>query len=53
MLYTIKIIETLVREVEIEAPTSAEAMYKVRDAYKSCEIALDAGDFCDVEFRYV
>ena len=50
MNFNIKIQETLARTVSIEAETEEEALYRVRQLYKKCEIVLDSEDFTGVIF---
>jgi hypothetical protein len=51
MKYLIEIVETLSKEIEIEALTAEEAKEAVRQLYRKDEIVLTADDFKDVEFR--
>ena len=48
--YKIRIIETLSRDVEIQANDIDDAFDEIEHKYKSCEIVLDADDFQGVEF---
>ena len=45
MKYTVEIQEILVKTVEVEASTAADAEDKIRARYKSGDITLDADDF--------
>jgi hypothetical protein len=51
MKYLIEIVETLSREIEIEADTAEEAKKAVSQLYGKEEIVLTADDFKGVEFR--
>lgn len=44
MIYTVKIKETLVREVEIGASSTSEALNTVQKMYDKGEIILDSSD---------
>lgn len=47
--YLVTIEETLSRTVKVKAENIDEAWSKVNDAYRECEIVLDADDFVDKE----
>lgn len=49
--FCILITETLSRPVMVKAETQEEAEQKAITAYYSCEVALDASDFVDVNFE--
>lgn len=51
MEYEVEVIETLKRQKVIEADSLAEALEKLHDEYKNCNIILNENDFVDVEFR--
>ena len=51
MKYTIDIIETLKKSVEIEADNCYEALDKVENMYNSQEIVLTADNFDNVHFE--
>lgn len=51
MQYTIKIVETLVREVTVHAESAYKAAQQVREDWQDGSIILDDSDFCDVEFH--
>jgi hypothetical protein len=54
MKYKVEIEETLLRTVEIEAESAADAETKVRQLYRNEEIVLSADDFTgDTLFRVV
>ena len=50
MKYKVEIKETLVREVEIEAESKADAEQKIEDKWKNEEIVLSADDFSFVNY---
>lgn len=50
-LYTINIIETLKRKVEVYAEDEDNAISKVEDAWNKCDVILDAEDFTGVKFK--
>lgn len=50
MKYKVEIKETLVREVEIEAESRADAEQKIEDKWKNEEIVLSADDFSFVNY---
>jgi hypothetical protein len=53
-IYTIEVIETLSRQVEVVAENREEAIKKVEEQYVNCEIVLDSADMCgDTEFNLV
>ncbi len=47
--YKIEIQEYLTRVIEIEAPSSEEAIDKVREMYRAEEIVLDGDDYVDTQ----
>jgi len=47
--YRIEITETLSHTVEMEADSEADAIGKVRQMYRNCEIILDASDYVETE----
>lgn len=47
--YTIEIIETLSKVVEVKANSKEQALEKVREQYYESEIVLDSEDFLDTE----
>jgi hypothetical protein len=47
--YRIEIAETLSRTVEMEADCEADAIDKVRQKYRNCEIILNASDYVKTE----
>ncbi len=49
--YGISVKETLNRTVIVEAENINEALEKVNDSYKKCEIVLDAEDYDDTEIE--
>lgn len=49
--YFVTVIETLKKRVEVNAESEDEAIDKVEEAYKKCDIVLDADDFTDVKFK--
>ena len=51
MEYEVEVIETLKRQKVIEADSINEALEKLQDEYKNCNIILNENDFVDVEFR--
>lgn len=53
MKYIVEITETLQRQVEIEAENEIEALDKVDDMYKSCDIILDSEDFINCSFKII
>lgn len=48
--FNVKIVETLVKDIIINAETESEAKQKVIDEYYSSNIILTADDFYDVDF---
>ena len=46
--YVIRIEETLVKDIVVEARDENEAILKVEDAYTNEAIVLDSSDFCAV-----
>lgn len=51
MEYEVEVIETLKRQRVIEADSLDQALEKIQDEYKNCNIILNENDFVDVEFR--
>lgn len=51
MEYEVEVIETLKRQKVVEAVSLDEALEKLQDEYKNCNIILNENDFVDVEFR--
>lgn len=51
MEYEVEVIETLKRQKVIEADSLDEALEKLHDEYKNCNIILNENDFVEVEFR--
>lgn len=51
MTYKFEIIETLRREIEVEAESTTDAYYKVEDACNAEEIVLTAADFSGREIN--
>jgi hypothetical protein len=49
--FTITIIETLQREVEISALSQNQAIEIAQNMHRNSDIILDADDFLDVEFQ--
>ena len=49
--YKIMVTETLSRIVEVDATNEDEAIYKVEDMYKTCDIVLDDSDLIIVVFK--
>lgn len=47
--YSIEVLETLSRTVEVEATNAVEALEQVRLMYRKCEIVLDYSDYKDTE----
>ena len=43
--YSIEVLEILSRIVEVEASDAEEAIEKVREKYRKCEIVLDDSDY--------
>ena len=50
MKYQVKIIETLAMTIEIEAPSSSEAVNQVKNKYWNEEIVVESSAGPDVEF---
>ena len=46
----VRIQETLAKIVDIPAENEEEAIYKIKQLYKTSEITLSSDDFCCVEF---
>lgn len=51
MRYNVAIVETLQREIEVEANSSQEAIDVARDKYDLCEVVLDSSDFKETTFE--
>ena len=51
MLFSIKVTETLSKIVEVKANTINDAIYEVKNMYKTSKIILDADDFAYVNFE--
>ena len=51
--YSIEVTEVLRRTVEVEADNVAEAMERVRQMYRNCEIVLDASDYDRTEISAI
>ena len=47
--YSIEVMETLSRIVEVEAANEDEATEKVRQMYRNCQIVLDDSDYIQTE----
>lgn len=45
MLFEVRIKETLVRVIDVEAESKEEAEQKIEEMYKNCAIVLDYDDF--------
>lgn len=50
-LFTINIIETLKKQVEVFAENEDDAIAKAEQAWKNCEVILDENDFTEVKFK--
>ena len=50
MKYSIEVTEVLSRLVEVEAVDEGEAIERVRQMYRECEIVLDDSDYMETEF---
>ena len=50
MKYCIEVTEVLSRLVEVEAVDEGEAIERVRQMYRKCEIVLDDSDYMETEF---
>ena len=48
--YSIEVLEVLSRIVEMEASDEEDAIEKVRQKYRKCEIVLDDSDYKETEF---
>ena len=48
--YSIEVLEVLSRIVEVEASDDKNAIDKVRQMYRKCEIVLDDSDYKETEF---
>ena len=51
MEYEVEVIETLKRQKVIEADSLNQALEKLQEEYKNCNIILNENDFVGVEFR--
>lgn len=51
MKYTVRITETLVKEVEIEAESPVKAIVEAKRQYSTFEIVLDYSDFSHVDIE--
>lgn len=49
-MFKINVVETLERQVEVEAESEQQAMSMVEEMYQNEDIVLDSSDFQDVEF---
>lgn len=47
--YLVRITETLVKDIEIEAESELDAISKAQDAYDKAEIVLDDTDYSGVD----
>lgn len=50
MKYSIEVLEVLSRIVEVEAADEEDAIERVRQMYRKCEIVLDDSDYILTEF---
>ena len=48
--YSIEVLEVLSRIVEVEASDKEDAIERVRQMYRKCEIVLDDSDYIKTEF---
>ena len=48
--YSIEVLEVLSRLVEVEASDEEDAIERVRQMYRKCEIVLDDSDYIETEF---
>ena len=48
--YSIEVLEVLSRIVEVEASDEDDAIERVRQMYRKCEIVLDDSDYIETEF---
>ena len=48
--YSIEVLEVLSRIVEVEASDKEDAIERVRQMYRKCEIVLDDSDYIETEF---
>ena len=48
--YSIEVLEVLSRIVEVEASDKEDAIERVRQKYRKCEIVLDDSDYIETEF---
>jgi hypothetical protein len=53
MIHTVRITETLSRDIEVEATDERDALERVREQYDAEEIVLGDADFCDRTFETV
>ena len=49
--FIIEITETLQRQVEVEADSEEDAIYKIRNQYKKEDIVLDESDYVNTQFE--
>ena len=49
--FKIRVTETLVKIVEVEAPDEAEAIWEVMSQYDEGKVVLSGDDFLDVDFN--
>lgn len=49
--FTVTVIETLKKRVEVHATSPEKAIKKVRNAYNKCDVVLDEHDFTGVKFK--
>lgn len=47
--YLVRITETLIKDVEVEAESELDAVNKVEDAYDKAEIVLDDTSYVEVD----
>lgn len=50
-IYTVTVIETLKKKVEVYAKDEDDALAKVEEAYNKCNVILDEDDFTGVKFK--
>jgi hypothetical protein len=48
--YSIEVLEVLSRIVEVEASDEEDAIERVRQKYRKCDIVLDDSDYKETEF---
>jgi hypothetical protein len=49
--FRVEITETLSRTIETEAESEDDAVEKVRQMYRNCDIILDDSDYIETEIR--